>query len=228
MLACLHARLRRCFLSRSLCTTLKRYCSGGELQEQLEAQPPLPCPPPFPERVARFTPDRARELTVEMLGALNYLHKNGVVHRDLKLENYIFTGPGKGEGQLKLIDFGLSRACIEGETMTTNVGSVIFKAPEVMAGAGYGTESDMWSLGVICHMLVTGLVPWEGDNRAEIEAAITKESSNPDGLMGLLMWFYESCKVPMDCQDFLLYVGRKSPLATKNLLVVTDGLRRPP
>ena len=139
-----------------------------------------------------------------MLGALNYLHKNGVVHRDLKLENYIFTGPGKGEGQLKLIDFGLSRACIEGETMTTNVGSVIFKAPEVMAGAGYGTESDMWSLGVICHMLCTGLVPWEGDTRAEIEASITKEAGNIDSLMGLLMWFYESCKLPMDCQDFLL------------------------
>ena len=147
---------------------------------------------------------QARELTVEMLGALNYLHKNGVVHRDLKLENYIFTGPGKGEGQLKLIDFGLSRACIEGETMTTNVGSVIFKAPEVMAGAGYGTESDMWSLGVICHMLCTGLVPWEGDTRAEIEASITKEAGNIDSLMGLLMWFYESCKLPMDCQDFLL------------------------
>jgi serine/threonine protein kinase len=70
------------------------FCSGGELQEKLEAMPPLPCPEPFPEHVPRFPPAEARKLTIEMLGALNYLHKNGVVHRDLKLENYIFAGPG--------------------------------------------------------------------------------------------------------------------------------------
>ena len=103
------------------------FCSGGDLQEKLEAMPPLPCPDPFPEFSPRFEPAEAKRLTTEMLGALNYLHKNGVVHRDLKLENYIYAGPAKGQGPLKLIDFGLSRACIEGESMSTNVGSVIYK-----------------------------------------------------------------------------------------------------
>jgi hypothetical protein len=53
-------------------------------------------------------------------------------------------------------------------------------------------------------MLVTGIVPWEGSNRKEIEASITKESSNPEGLVGLLMWFYQSMKVPTECADFIL------------------------
>ena len=115
-----------------------------------------------------------------MLSAISYLHANGIVHRDLKLENFIFSGPEDGEGKIKLIDFGLSRACLESEVMTADVGSVIYKAPEVTVGK-YSEASDLWSLGVICHMLVTGIVPWEGNTRVEIEASIKKEISDPQG-----------------------------------------------
>lgn len=133
----------------------------------------------------------AQPLVKDMLSAISYLHANGIVHRDLKLENFIFSGPEAGEGKIKLIDFGLSRACLESEVMTADVGSVIYKAPEVMK-ANYSEASDLWSLGVICHMLVTGIVPWEGESRVEIEASINKEISDPAGFHGYLTWFYES------------------------------------
>jgi calcium-dependent protein kinase len=147
--------------------------------------------------------DEAQKLMKDMLSAMSYLHANGVVHRDLKLENFIFSGPGPGEGKIKLIDFGLSRVALENEVMTTDVGSVVFKAPEVMNG-NYSEASDLWSLGVICHMLVTGIVPWEGSTRAEIEGSIRKEVSNTAGFIGYLTWFYESMKVSADCADFIM------------------------
>ena len=70
-----------------------------------------------------------------MLSALSYLHSNGIVHRDIKLENFVFTGPSPGEGTIKMIDFGLSRACLEAEAISQNVGSVVYKAPEIYTGS---------------------------------------------------------------------------------------------
>jgi len=179
------------------------YLSGGELQDKLDNMEPLPCPPPFPDSVPRMEVVYAQPLVKDMLSAISYLHANGIVHRDLKLENFIFSGPEAGEGKIKLIDFGLSRACLESEVMTADVGSVIYKAPEVMK-ANYSEASDLWSLGVICHMLVTGIVPWEGESRVEIEASINKEISDPAGFHGYLTWFYESMECGPDCADFII------------------------
>jgi serine/threonine protein kinase len=123
-----------------------------------------------------------------MLSALGYLHHNGIVHRDLKLENFIFAGPKLGEGSIKLCDFGLSRACLESEVMTQDVGSVVFKAPEVRNGS-YSQAADMWSFGVISFMMLTGIAPWEGSNRKDIEASITKESADPKAFKEFLIWF---------------------------------------
>ena len=112
----------------------------------------MPCSLPPPPRTA----------------GVNYLHINGVVHRDLKLENFVFSGPGTGEGTLKLIDFGFARASLDGDAMTENCGSLLFKAPEVMQCLPYSVSSDLWSLGVVCHMVLTGMSPWEGLRNAEV------------------------------------------------------------
>ena len=80
---------------------------GGELEEKLRNMPLLRSKDPaLPPKVARFPEATAKPLVKEMLSSIAYLHANGIVHRDLKLENFIFSGPGKGEGAIKLIDFG--------------------------------------------------------------------------------------------------------------------------
>lgn len=103
-------------------------CGGGELEEALHAQTALDAPNPFPPKVPRYTADVARKLVRQMLAGVHYLHLNGVVHRDLKLENFVFSGPGKGEGTLKLIDFGFARSNIDNNDMTMNCGSLVYKA----------------------------------------------------------------------------------------------------
>merc|ERR1712195_450564 len=82
-----------------------------------------------------YNEEDANKLLRKMVGALAYMHANGLVHRDLKLENFIFTDKSI-EKQIKLIDFGFSRAYLEGDTMSAFVGTSYYIAPEVPAGVG--------------------------------------------------------------------------------------------
>lgn len=137
-----------------------------------------------------------------MLSALRYIHANGIVHRDIKLENYVFSGPNPGEGAIKMIDFGLSRACLDSATMTQDVGSLVYKAPEISTGS-YTEASDLWSFGMVCNMILTGIVPWEGNTRPEIEASIKRELSDIPGFHSFMMWLTTSSQVSGEAGSFL-------------------------
>ena len=80
----------------------------------------------------------------DMLSAVRYLHEQGIAHRDLKLENFLFEQPGM-HSPLKLIDFGLSKHFDEKESMHQVVGSAYYTAPEVLGG-NYDFKCDIWSL----------------------------------------------------------------------------------
>lgn len=101
-----------------------------------------------------------------------------------------------------MIDFGLSRACLDQEAMTQDVGSVVYKAPEIMAGR-YTESSDLWSFGMVSHMLLTGLVPWEGSSRSEIEDSIRRELSDHSEFHGLLAWMLASSQVSEEGVSFV-------------------------
>lgn len=95
---------------------------------------------------------RAKELCVQMLRAVAYLHSMDIVHRDLKAENFAFAD--KDCKLLKLVDFG--EATVHGSTPLTDiVGTHGYMAPEVASGQVYTEKCDMWSLGVIAFMLLT-------------------------------------------------------------------------
>lgn len=134
-------------------------CSGGDLLERVAAP------------VVRMSESEAAMLFVQMLGAVQHLHVHRVMHRDLKPENFLFTCretsrqplPPKS-APLKLIDFGLSRRLKEGSSgrMTPRIGTREYMSPESTAGATLletADRSDMWSLGVVLHTMLTGHFP---------------------------------------------------------------------
>jgi len=95
-----------------------------------------------------FSNNDAAYAVYQMLLAINYIHKRGVVHRDLKLENFLYES--KGSDHLKLIDFGFSHIWEPNTTMALSCGTLSYVAPEVLRKK-YTSQCDMWSLGVITH-----------------------------------------------------------------------------
>lgn len=101
---------------------------------------------------------QARKFFLQLLSAVSYCHDNGIVHRDLKIENVLIDS----EGGVKLVDFGLSNFYDPSEKLKTFCGSLYFAAPELLKGIIYtGPEIDIWSLGIILYVLVCGKVPFD-------------------------------------------------------------------
>ena len=108
----------------------------------------------------------------EMLSAVSFLHSRHICHRDLKLENWVLSGKDVWS-PLKLIDFGLSTHYTPGHRLSRAVGSSYFMAPEVLEGS-YTEACDLWSLGVIVYILLSGAPPFYGENDEAIKASIAR------------------------------------------------------
>merc|ERR1712183_1203924 len=97
-----------------------------------------------------------------MLLAINYIHTHGIVHCDIKLENFMYELPDNDH--LKLIDFGFSRFWEPGNAvavMALSCGTLSYVAPEIL-NKNYTSQSDLWSLGVIAFILLFGYMPFTG------------------------------------------------------------------
>jgi serine/threonine-protein kinase Chk2 len=118
----------------------------------------------------RFDEDKAREFFIQMLQAVDYLHEQNIVHRDLKPENILLKS--KTEDIIKISDFGLSRVFNENASMMkTMCGTPQYVAPEVLTDAqseGYGPACDLWSLGVILYILLSGKFPFKNDSTGAV------------------------------------------------------------
>jgi calcium-dependent protein kinase len=113
----------------------------------------------------RFSEEEARDALRQMLLALNYIHSHGVVHRDIKLENFVYDE--KGSGHLKLLDFGFSKMWdATDEKMTHCCGTMSYVAPEVL-NKSYTSQCDLWSLGVIAFILLVGYMPFFGSEEVQ-------------------------------------------------------------
>lgn len=100
----------------------------------------------------------ARKFARGVASALDYCHKNNVVHRDLKIENIMINQ----KGDIKIIDFGLSNLYSPKSLLKTYCGSLYFAAPELLSAKPYtGPEVDVWSFGVVLYVLVCGKVPFD-------------------------------------------------------------------
>lgn len=134
------------------------YCEGGELFAKLMQR-------------GKYNELDAAKVLQSILRAVQNLHLNHISHRDLKPENFLFESLAE-DSELKLIDFGLSSkfggALGTFHTMESMVGTPYYIAPEVLYGPNYGPECDLWSVGVIMYVLLTGLMPFTGGSQEEI------------------------------------------------------------
>jgi len=107
----------------------------------------------------------------QMLSAVAFLHSKNICHRDLKLENWVLESGKDVWSPLKLIDFGLSTHFTPGHRLSRVVGSSYYVAPEVLKKS-YTEACDLWSLGVIVYMLLSGAPPFYGKTDEAIKASI--------------------------------------------------------
>ncbi|PHT43466.1 CDPK-related kinase 5 [Capsicum baccatum] len=139
-------------------------CKGGELLDRILA------------RGGKYSEDDAKAVMVQLLSVVSYCHLQGVVHRDLKPENFLFVSKDE-HSPLKAIDFGLSDYVKPDERLNDIVGSAYYVAPEVLHRS-YGTEADMWSIGVIAYILLCGSRPFWARTESGIFRAILKTDPN--------------------------------------------------
>jgi serine/threonine-protein kinase len=139
------------------------YVEGRTLKELLVARGPSPL-------------GIAIDYTRQILSALRFAHRNGIVHRDIKPHNVIVDG----EGRVKVMDFGIARA--GAASQMTEAGSIIgtaqYLSPEQARGAPVDQTSDLYSTGIVLYELLTGTVPFTGDTPVEI--AMKHLSQVPD------------------------------------------------
>eukprot|EP00457_Paulinella_chromatophora_P006463 gb/GEZN01006481.1/.p1 GENE.gb/GEZN01006481.1/~~gb/GEZN01006481.1/.p1 ORF type:complete len:336 (+),score=52.33 gb/GEZN01006481.1/:70-1077(+) len=119
-----------------------------------------------------FSEKQAVGVIKSVAEALSYLHANGISHRDLKPENLLLSDH-TDNATIKLTDFGLAKFRFQGgPLMITACGTPGYVAPEVLKGHPYGTEVDVWSLGVILYILLCGFPPFYHPQTAELYKAI--------------------------------------------------------
>jgi serine/threonine protein kinase len=125
---------------------------------------------------ASFTEEDARSIVEPLLQVLSYIHAEGVVHRDVTLENTVMNDDAKKENKdapaVKLCDFGLARRVPAPRSVTRCCGTPLYMAPEVLKHIPYDQSADMWSLGVLLYMLLVGTPPFAAKTQSELFAKI--------------------------------------------------------
>ena len=134
------------------------------------------------QRQGPIGPETAAEVGVQACAGLDYAHRRGIIHRDVKPGNLMIVGGPAGGGAqptVKLTDFGIARALEQ--TRITQVGSVVgtaaYLAPEQVRGEEATPATDVYALGVVLYQFLTGRLPYEGSTLAEL--AVRQQNERP-------------------------------------------------
>ena len=140
---------------------ITEYCPEGELFNEII-------------KVGKFDEGQAAFIINQILKAVTYCHKMNIIHRDIKPENIMITNREKnGCLQVKLIDFGTAKIFEKGHQENKYVGSSYYMAPEIIKRK-YDEKCDLWSIGVILYILLTGRPPFDGNDDEEILENVKK------------------------------------------------------
>ncbi|KAF2717764.1 Pkinase-domain-containing protein [Polychaeton citri CBS 116435] len=151
---------------------LFEYVNGGQMLDYIISH-------------GRLKEKQARKFGRQIASALDYCHRNSIVHRDLKIENILISKTG----DIKIIDFGLSNLFSPRSLLKTFCGSLYFAAPELLQAKQYtGPEVDVWSFGIVLYVLVCGKVPFDDQSMPQLHAKIKK------GYVEYPPWLSPECK----------------------------------
>jgi calcium/calmodulin-dependent protein kinase I len=185
-------RLLDIFENESTLFLVIEYLPGGDMFDFLQ------------ERGFDIKESQAKNYVKKIATALTYLHSFGIAYRDLKPENILMSS-SDDTADIKISDFGLSKIIAPNERSDEPFGTISYAAPEVLLGNSYDKSVDLWSLGVVTYLLVSGTLPFDDDNEdLIIERAIKEE---PD---------YKSpwiAKVSKNCKDFIKKLLSKGDLS---------------
>ena len=134
------------------------YIRGGRLTDYMK------------EKKFHFSEKRAAEIIYEIAIGVKYLHKYGIIHRDLKPDNIMLT-ESNDKGHIKIMDFGLSKILGKKEKTSDGFGTLTFVSPEVLIRKPYNKEIDIWSIGVILYLILSGDLPFDDEEDDEQKIA---------------------------------------------------------
>ncbi|XP_043916559.1 serine/threonine-protein kinase 17B isoform X2 [Protopterus annectens] len=130
------------------------YAAGGELFNKCV------------DRDDSFTENDVCRFLRQILEGVLFLHRNGIVHLDLKPQNILLTDLTP-DAEIKIVDFGLSRRVVDGSELREIMGTPEYVAPEILNYEPISTATDMWSIGVMAYMMLTGESPFLGEDKQE-------------------------------------------------------------
>lgn len=176
-------------------------CTGGELFERIKEN-------------KKFKEDKAREILNSIISAIEFCHAENIVHRDLKPENIMYRINDEGEDELVIIDFGDAKKVDDTENYNDFVGTAFYLPPEIVRNRkGWELKkSDMWSIGVIAYVLVTGRPPYYGTNHRDILKKILSTD----------LKFPKRNTLSNECKDFITSLCERK---TRKRLAATSALR---
>lgn len=150
--------LHACFQTETRIYFVMEYISGGDLMLHIQR--------------GQFGSKRAQFYAAEVCLALKYFHENGVIYRDLKLDNILLTL----DGHIKIADYGLCKEDMHyGSTTSTFCGTPEFMAPEILMDKRYGRAVDWWAFGVLIYQMLLQQSPFRGEDEEEIYDAILSD-----------------------------------------------------
>ena len=161
MKLCMHpnvVRLLDHFENAEYIFIIMEYLTGGDLGEYLN------------KVKYKVSESRAAEIMFQLGKGIKYIHEYGILHRDLKPDNIMLT-ESSDKGQIKIMDFGLSKIMGPQEKVADGFGTLSFVAPEVLIRQPYNKQIDIWSLGVILYHMLSGTLPFDDVNDNEEKIA---------------------------------------------------------
>jgi len=199
-------RLFESFEEESQLHIIMEICTGGALVSRMK-------------RHSHGYGERAAATLVEkMLSAVVYCHHNGIVHRDIKLDNFIYENEAE-ESELKLIDFGFAAEVGPGrEQMWDQLGTPSYMAPELWSDhqKEYDSSVDMWALGVVTYMLLSGKRPFHHQDRKEKARMIKHDPLKFPG--------HEWERISAEAKDFCQQLMQKNP---KDRMPASAAIKHP-